>query len=174
MLVQATLQGWMYMSSSGLEMNRDADDCGQNRQYVGLRFQGINIDNGATIISATIEFTVDVADLGKPGTSDPLTVTISGQDHNDAPVFNGTNYNLSGRSYLGTTVIWSPDPWTATPEAYNSDDISSIIQGIVNKPGWASGNAMVFMLDGDGSSGIRMANSADSSGVAPKLKILYS
>ena len=162
------------MTSSDIELNRDWEECDRH-QYVGLRFQGVNIDPGTTIVSAVIEFTVDVFDTsqGWQNLVDPLTVTIAGQNSNNAPAYSaGTDFDVSGRTYLGTTVTWSPvEVWTTTPPlTYQSADISSIVQEIVNLPGWASGNAMAFKITGDDSSGQRSANSFEA-GSPAKLKI---
>jgi|GEM_PF-1973088 len=51
-------------------------------------------------------------------------------------------------------------------------DIKTIVQEIVNRPGWIDGNAMVFMLEG---SGDRDAKTYDnSSGEAPLLHVAYT
>jgi len=165
--------GEMYLDSSDLELGQEYQTC-YRMQYVGLRFL-VNIDPGTTIIRATIEFTVDIYDtVTNPvvGVNDPNTVVISGENNADAPPFTATSFSISNRNYLGMTETWSPEVWGASPTSHDSTDISSIIQIIVNKAGWANGNAMVFMIEGN-STGIRLANSYDkSSTLAPKLKIV--
>ena len=51
-----------------------------------------------------------------------------------------------------------------------SADIGSLVQLIVDKPGWASGNAMVFKIHEISGPGFRPADSFEGGG-PPKLKI---
>jgi len=46
--------GWAYLDSTDLELVRDTND-----QQVGMRFTGVNIPQGATILNAYIQFTDD-------------------------------------------------------------------------------------------------------------------
>lgn len=169
--------GDVSLSSSDLEMSRSHQGC-YAEQLAGLRFQGVTIDPGTTIVSAVIEFTVDVGNLGLPGVNDPASLTISGQEHANPPTFvsNGVDnpsYDISGRDYLSTTETWNPEVWTASPGVYQTADISTIVQLIVDLPGWASGNAMAFKIDGPSSNpGFRTANSFNSGLNPPKLIIL--
>ncbi len=69
---------------------------------------------------------------------------------------------------------WSPVPWTTRGEAgpdQQTPDVASIIQEIVNRPGWSSGNSLVIIITGTGE---RVAESynGDSSG-APLLHVDY-
>jgi len=50
--------GFLYQGSSDLEIGNDVE-CGPFGQYVGIRFQGVNVPVGATIMQAKIKFTVD-------------------------------------------------------------------------------------------------------------------
>jgi len=51
-------------------------------------------------------------------------------------------------------VNWSPVPsWTNVGDAgpaQRTPDLSAIVQTIVNRPGWNSGNAMVLVVTGSG------------------------
>jgi len=164
------------LSSSDIELSRSFQGC-YNEQLVGLRFQAVTIDPGTPIISAAIEFTVDTGDLGRNGVNDPVSITIAGENHTDPTTFvsggvGANNRDISLRTYFPTTVSWSPEVWTATPGVYQTADISDIVQLMVDLPGWANGNAMVFKMYGPSSNpGTRFANSFDSPFVPPKLLI---
>ncbi len=127
------------------------------------------VPSGATIVQAY--FTVrarDDATLGIGG------ATIYGQDADSPPTFT-TNEEYEARTWLSTpTVHWEPQEWTAEVE-YDSPDVSSIIQAIIDRPGWASGQAMAFLFDGDEEDNVDGYSWDYNSGqYAPELYIEYT
>lgn len=156
--------GNMSLSSSDLELIRD----GGNNQLVGIRFQNINIPQGTTILSASIQFTTDETDSGS------TSVTISGHDTDNAGVFTSSNGNISNRTLTTASVGWNSIPaWNTVGQAgtnQQTPDLTNIVQEIVNRGGWVSGNAMAFVING---SGERTAESYNgSSSRAPVLTIV--
>ena len=148
--------------SSDLELGRD----GSRDQIVGMRFTNVIVPSGATITNAYIEFTVDETDSGT------ANFTIYGEDANDPPNFSSSDDDISDRTQTSASVSWNNVPnWTSVGATHQTPDISSIIQEIVDRGGWSSGNAMVIMIDGTGE---RTAESYNgSSGDAPLLVIEY-
>ena len=155
--------GSMNISSSDLELGADA---GTN-QWVGMRFNNISIPRGASILNAYVEFEVD--ETG----SDPTSVTIQGQAVDNAPTFTNSTGNISGRVRTTAQVPWNNIPaWTALNVKWQTPNISSIIQEIVNRPAWASGNSIVIIVGGTGR---RTAEAYDGEiPAAPKLVIQYT
>ena len=51
--------GYVFEGSADLELGNDVQHLGKCGQYVGIRFQNLNVPAGATIMQATIKFTVD-------------------------------------------------------------------------------------------------------------------
>lgn len=154
-------------SSSDLEIGLD----GSNDQYVGVRFVDVAIPKGATITRAYIGFTADEAH------STFLQAHVIGHALDNAPTFTTTNYELSlrPRTYAAEDRWFITDPWVPG-STYATYDLSEIVQEIVNRPGWASGNAMSFItfLDGD-TPGTRTAVAFDgSSSKAPTLHVEYT
>ena len=163
--------GSMDITSSDLEMTLEDNiwPVPNDDQVVGIRFDNINVPPGAIIDSAHIQFTVDET------TSDPTVVIISGEAANNAVKFYSLDYNISQRPQTTAEVTWSVAAWNsgdaAGPDQATSD-IGSVVQEIVNRPGWQSGNAMVFIIEG---SGTRTAHSYDGDpGKAPVLNIYYT
>jgi hypothetical protein len=150
------------LDSSDLELIEHEGDY----QIVGVRFGGVAIPAGATIVDAYIEFVADQKD------SDPASLTFYGEATDDAPPFEDDNSDISTRSLTTASVIWSDiPPWTVVHEAHRTPDLSPIVQEIVNRRGWKSGNAMAFIISGTGS---RTAEAYDGEPVlAPKLVIRY-
>jgi hypothetical protein len=167
--------GNMYVGSSDLEL---VDEDGITPQWVGMRFNNITVPQGATITNAYVQFTADVTNSGD------TDLTVYGQDaDNVTSGFTSTAYNISSRSRLGTTVSWENVPaWDTSGEQdvdQRTPDISSIIQLIVNKGGWSSGNSLVIIIDGTVGSereaeSYEGANGHSNLTLAPYIHIEYS
>ncbi len=161
--------GSIASTSTDLELVYDTWNS-QFSQTVGMRFNNLNIPMGATITNAYIQFTVD--ESGSATTN----LTIQGEDHDNAPPFSTSNFDVSNRTTTTTSVNWSPVPWTVIGEAgtdQQTPDLSAIVQEIVNRPGWTPNNSMVLTVTGTGT-GKRTAESYDGvPSSAPVLHISY-
>jgi len=91
--------GDMSRGSSDLELAYE----GSSQQVVGIRFQNVQVPQGATVSNAYIEFSCD-----ETNNVDPCNLTIYGQDSDDAPYFSSTDYNISNRTTTSASVNWSP------------------------------------------------------------------
>lgn len=136
-------------------------------QTVGLRFAGLSIPQGATIENAYIQFQCNTK------TTAAASLTIEGQAADNPVTFAKITNNISSRPRTTANVAWVPAPW-ATVGARGSDeqtaDLSSVMQELVDRAGWASGNAMVFIITG---TGVRTAESFNGT-FAPVLHVDYS
>ncbi len=140
---QRVSSGSVNLSSSDLELIAD----GSNDQLVGMRFTNVTVPNGATISSAYTQFQVDETNSGA------TSVNIQAQDIDDAPTFSTSSNNISSRSRTSASVAWAPAAWSSVGEAgpdQRTPNIKAVIQEIVNRPGWASGNDMVIIITGSG------------------------
>lgn len=158
--------GVMDLSSSDLELVRDGGD---GDQFVGIRFPGLDIPQGARIVDAYVQFTVDETD-NRPG-----TVFIQVEDTDNTAAYASASGNISSRPLLADTVVWADIPeWTTVgeaTEAQRTPNLSSLVQAVVDRDGWAAGNALGFVLTG---SGERTAESFDGSpGSAAMLVVEY-
>ena len=156
--------GRVSTNSSDLELNYD-----RSYQTVGLRFSGTAIPRGATIVNAYIQFQTDETQ------SWMTSLTIQGENTDNAGAFLRLTGNISSRSQTTAAVSWSPPPWTTVGEAgpdQQTPDIASVIQEIVNRPGWSSDNAMVLIITGTGE---RVAESYDGNpAAAPLLHVEFT
>ena len=107
----------------------------------GQRFLNVTIPKGATIVTAYLTFTC------RGSTSaDTVNSKIKGEAADNAATFVNEADFLT-RSWTTAVVSWNAIPaWTLDTE-YNSPEIKTIIQEIVNRAGWASGNAMVLLWE---------------------------
>jgi len=141
----------MSLVSSDLELHFEGSD-----DYVGMRWTGVTIPPGAIITNARIQFHVDE----NPNDPNPVTLNFAGQliaDLNfagqliaDAPAFTTTAFDITDRTNTVADVSWAVPTWVATDDelpAQLTPDLSTIVQEIVNQGGWASGNAMVIMIN---------------------------
>ena len=149
--------GSVSLSSSDLELVHDGSD-----QEIGIRFRNLDIEQGTTILSAHIEFTADESNSGA------TTLSIYGHDIDDSQTFTTGSNDVSSRTKTSASVSWSAvTPWTTLQAKHQSPDVASVMQEVVNRAGWASGNNMTFIITG---SGERTAESYDgSAGEAPRL-----
>jgi hypothetical protein len=157
-------EGDVDLGSADLEL---VDDGGL--QTVGIRFQGVAVPRFATIRNAYVQFQVDEASSG------PAALTVRGQASDQTATFTSAAHNVSARPTTATAVPWSPPAWptegVAGP-AQRTPGLSGVIQEIVNRPGWASGNALVLVVTGNGH---RVAKSHDGLPAgAPLLRVEYS
>lgn len=142
---QTVSTGTVNITSSTLNIPRSTT----NPQLDGLRFQNVSIPQGATITSATIQFTANASN-----TTTTVNATIRGEAEDNAATFAATNNNISSRSTTSASTSWSNiGSWTsgATTNA-TTPDLTSIVQEIVNRGGWASGNNMSFIISDNSSS----------------------
>ncbi|GAB62920.1 hypothetical protein KSU1_C1324 [Candidatus Jettenia caeni] len=155
--------GSVILSSTDLDLVFD-----KNNQTIGMRFNGVDIPKNATIINAYIQFKVDEI------TSEATSLTIQGEDVDNAVTFAAVSMNISSRPRTTAAVSWSPVPWTTVGVSgsdQQTSDISSVIQEIVNRSGWSNGNSLVVIITGTGR---RTAESYEGSqSGAPLLHVVY-
>jgi hypothetical protein len=156
--------GSIRLASSDLELTQDKT----NQQVVGMRFTGVNIPPAASIQSAYIQFQAD--ETG----SDPTSLTIYAEAVDNATTFADATGNITNRTTTSAAVAWSPVPWTTVGQAgpdEQTSDIATVIQEIVNRPGWSSGNALAIIITGTGKRTAESFNGVSSA--APRLHIEY-
>ena len=116
-------------------------------QSIGLRFNGLAIPRNASVAHAYVQFTVQ-----NPQAL-PTSLTVQGQAIDNAPTFTTSTRNVTSRPRTTAAVPWSPLIWSAQGDAgfgERTPDLAAVIQEIVNRPGWASGNSLAVILTGPG------------------------
>jgi hypothetical protein len=138
------LTGEVDRHSSDLEL---LNDYATGNQTAGLRFQAIDIPQGAPITAAYIQFTADETD------DDATNLLITGQAANNPGTFVSSPYDISSRPRTNAAVAWSPEPWLTELERgpkQRTNDLTAIVQEIVDRGGWTPGNSMAFIVEGAG------------------------
>lgn len=126
---------------------------GENETWHGwVRFPDVEVPQGATITSAFIRFFFkgDTTDCTPDGTIFTKLYGVDEDDHT-APT-NFSTWNTDHGIHTSAAVDWDfpCEDETTTPISANTPDISAIIQEIVDRGGWASGNAIGIHIDDDG------------------------
>jgi hypothetical protein len=114
----------------------------------GLRFHNVEIPQGALIRSATLK--ICSYSVGLTGQFDGV---LYAEDIDNSTDFNTTR--LSKRTKTQASRAWAWDaasPWTADTW-YESPDITNLVQEVVDRTGWSSGNAMTLIYWVDSNSG---------------------
>lgn len=166
--VEESDAGVMYLTSTDIELVYDSYNTAGN-QTVGLRFTDLGIPQGVTVTSASIQFTVDEI------STDASVLTIFGHNIDDSPGFTASAFNVSQRNKTTASVNWSPPAWN-TVNVYGADqqtpDLSSIIQEIVDLPGFSTSSAISLIVTGTGT---RIAEAYEGvPAAAAKLYVEYT
>jgi hypothetical protein len=112
----------------------------------GIRFLNVTIPKGNTILTAKLTFQATYSDSGAT-----CNTQVKGEAVDDAATFVDTT-DFLGRARTTAYINWGAIPaWTENTD-YDSPDISTIIQEIINRSGWASGNDLVLFVANNGSS----------------------
>lgn len=137
--------------------------------YAGLRFSGIAIPQGATIVSARLEFYVPVdnwiyleMDIGAEASDNSLTFSETAR-----PSLRSLTNNRAAHS---SDDYWPEDTWNML------EDVAPVVQEIVNRSGWQSGNSLSLILRNTSSGAwarkFPMSYEGDPA-LAPRLIISY-
>jgi DNA-binding IclR family transcriptional regulator len=110
----------------------------------GLRFQNILVPKGATIDSAYI-----IVYSHEAKTADDVArLTISAEATDNAETFTEEAL-ITDRQTTDASLLWVVDEEWGLWSEERTPDISNIVQEIVDRDGWAAGNAIAFILAGE-------------------------
>ncbi len=145
-------------------------------QVIGLRYNGITIPAGATIQSASIQF------MSESDGDLECQMTIYGENAGNSVVFDpAVAYTVAGRTKTTANAVWDIPAWIQddVTDAQKTVDLASIIQEIVNRVDWVSGNSLSIIMVPTGISATatekdqgREAATFDGD-YAPELTIVY-
>jgi len=156
--------GTISFNSSDLELVED-----RVLQTVGIRFTNLAIPQNATITKAYIQFTANAQ------SAESAELNIYGENTDNATAFSKTKRDISSRTQTAASASWVPVEWNSVGAAgveQRTSDLTSIVQEIVFETGWKSGNAMAFIITGNGK---RVAASYDGDQTgAPMFYVEYT
>jgi hypothetical protein len=137
-------------------------------KYLGLRFTGVAIPQGAQITSATLV----LKSFALGGGTGTRWGSLFGHATDNAPSWS----NTSRPDQITKTTASSILNYSTINDAILNQDVTAIIQEIVGRAGWVSGNALRIggdPLAGAGSDGQAVLRDLDSSAYVSPLIISF-
>jgi len=138
-----------------------------------VRFTGVTIPGNATITAATLTFTSG----GNTGSPPPMAIKVEAAD-NAAAITSRTD--VLARTRAATTKAWTPATWVASGTAITTVDFAAVLQQVISRPGWVSGNAVQIFVE-DTSAGFTVAQQVSilswdgaAAGQDPTLNVTYT
>jgi hypothetical protein len=160
-----------YTYSTTLVSNNNLAICGNDGSYTYnsfFRFADVSIPAGATIVSAKLQFK---SYSNYTGTTCNTNIYFEDADDPAAPT---TKTSYDGRS-LTSAVAWNGIGSWSTDTWYDSPDLTTILQSVINRGGWAENNAVIaYWKNNSSSSGAyRIAKTRDA-GVSEGAKLVVT
>lgn len=126
-------------SSTNALLAASANSAAGSRYNTGALFQNVTIPNAATIDAATGK--IQTSSTG----ADDANVDILGEDVDNSDDF-AVTADVTSRVRTTASVTWASDGLGVGE--ITTPSIISVIQEIVDRAGWASGNALMIFYDG--------------------------
>ena len=107
--------------------------------------------------------------------SEATSLTIRGQAADNPATFSSANKVSTRTRTAAAAPVWTPAAWNVIGEAganQRTTDLSAVVQELVNRPGWASGNALVLIVNGTGHRTARAFDRAAAE--APLIHVEYA
>jgi len=139
----------------------------------GFRFQNVLLPARATIVEAHLEFTLDGPYANE------IALQFLGERSANAATFSDTD-RPSDRPITAALVPWAipaANVWTFNRRG-RTPAVTTIVQELVNLPGWASGNAMAIIVQADpavpGDTHRRVYSWDREASAAARLVVIYT
>ena len=100
-------------------------------------------------------------------------MNIQMENTGNSAVFAAVNNNITDRATTNASVNWQPQAWNVVNEVgerQRTPDLSNLLQEVVDRNDWASGNAISFIITGNG----RRVADSHNGGFGPRLHIEYT
>jgi hypothetical protein len=144
----------------------------ETRYVNGMRFQNVDIPPGARILQSRLMLYKSEWHQGFP-----ILLSIRGEAADSAHDFADSEPLASERPLTASVVDWE----IATPppnyDWFDAPDISALVQEIINRPGWQSGNSLAVIIKSSEDTEWRHYLDVQSWDFnpehAPKLEIVY-
>lgn len=128
----------------------------------GLLFENITLSKNTRIVEAKIKI-YQALNVGNP----TVRIYANNVDNAVAPTNLVEYYSLNPTTTYVSWTIVSGYGWVYT------EDISSLVQLIVNRSGWSPGNSMQFMFEYVSTNPAYSFLSSFESGIYPQLEVTY-
>lgn len=144
----STMSDDVYERGDGKIISADKFVGANNTLTAGLRFGLVDIPPGAVIEDARLEVTAH-----QTATAHPLQLQVINEPL--ARPFSGKVSSLTQRALHEPVVDWTPTGWAAG-NRYTSPDISTLVQKVIDSPGWEYDGALALVLRGTTATELRI------------------
>lgn len=157
---ETTTTGNVNLTETTLQIGKD--------RITGMRFANTQIPPGATIATAKLRM------FARSAAGDSINIKYQAEDADDSAALVNTSNNFSGRTMTTAAVTDTPAAWTNM--AFNdSPELKTLIQEVIDRPGWASGNALSIFIHDVASASRREVEAYDHASTDPvELVITYT
>jgi hypothetical protein len=107
-----------------------------------VRFTHVNIPRGSHIVGADLKIRSYTT-----GLLTTMTATIRAEAADNSPDFSARS--MTQLTMTTATQSWLLDTGWQSNTWYQSPDIASVVQDVINRPGWSPDNALVIVCVGD-------------------------
>jgi PKD repeat protein len=137
--------------------------------YLGLRFNNVPVPPGAVVDNAYVQF------YSPYGGWVSMAAEIAAVAADNSATFSSSNRPsqlplTTARVQHGSNVNWSAGNW------YNFNEMRTVVQEVVNRPGWQAGSSLSVIIRGTSTAYARKIVSAyeGSPANAPRLVLVYT
>lgn len=135
---------YLSITSSSLIIGRVGLNNVPSKTISGIRFEGIQLEQGMVIDSAFVQFSCDGPNLLIH------LVTIFGEANSFAETFDNNSWSISSRDKTSVQVDWQMQGSCDDQDRnalLRTPNVSPIIEEIINRSDWLSGNPLAFILE---------------------------
>jgi len=141
--------------------------------YKGFfRFPNVHIPRESTVLSAYLKLSHYNSITWGAGYEPVITIKANDSDYAEAP----TNYTEANALTLTTAAtVWTTDGSFTAGEVLTTDDISDVVQEVIDRSEWATGNPIQFVLTNSKASYLQVSSFDDTTAEYwPQLVITYA
>lgn len=149
------------------------DGKGGSGDFTGhFRFPNLTIPNGATVTAATLTL------YGYAGTTPAVAVNVKAETVDNCSAWGSSHCSGSGLAGVTSQVSTTIPSGSGVGVACTTGDFASVVQAIVGRSGWTSGNALGLLayqnVGGANTNASYYAYDAGSSGYYPTLTVTWT
>lgn len=116
--------------------------------HIWLRFAGISAAQGADCTAASIAF--KCANMTMSNTIDSQIYAVDEDDHAAPTTYN--EWNTDHGAHTTATVAWDTTAQWASGNTYTTSDFATVVDEILARAGWSTGNDLGIHIDENGGS----------------------
>jgi hypothetical protein len=140
------------MDDDDLDMGWEGEDL--NIMTTFTRFQKVAIPQGATIDSAFLHI------YAHEDEADEARVNVFAEATDNSTIFTEAEL-ITARTWTIAKIEWNiTESWTMW-NPYRSPDLKTVIQEVINREGWASGNSLTLYFSGEDQGASLLDNARD-------------